>query len=224
MALSFLWRRRSDHGGAAAFYRPYLDDTANRFYNLLFCNTALFRDHGAAVAGPLRVLAAARPSPASLRTIVDAEGGDSRLRALAAQRLLQQGQRYDGAFCCFGAILEVPMSDGLEVLAAYDDGAVRHLAADGRAIIYDSGPSEVRKLAAQAVDLADARAARVPPWKRPRLPPPLSGDVRLSMLCSDGLRFVQGPFASLQKDRTAQRWSAAPSVCCGGSDQNADQR
>jgi hypothetical protein len=198
--LSFLWRRRSGDD-AAAFYRPYADDTANRLYNLLFCdNAALFRDHGAAVAGPLRVLASAQPSPASLRTIVDAEGGDSRLRALAAQRLMQKGQGYDGAFCCFGAILEVPMVDGLEVLAAYDDGAVRYLDRNGRATVYDSGPSEVRTLAARAVSLADARAMRLTPWKRPRLPPPRTGDVRLSMLCSDGLRFVQGPFANLQKD------------------------
>jgi hypothetical protein len=198
--LSFLWRRHSGDD-ARAFYRPYADDTANHLYNLLFCDdAALFRDHGAAVSGPLRVLASARPSLASLRTIVDAEGSDSRLRALAAQRLLQKKKRYDGAFCCFGAILEVPMNDSLEVLAAYEDGAVRYLDRSGRATVYDRGPGEVRKLAARAVSLADARAMRLPPWKRPRLPPPRTGDVRLSMLCSDGLRFVQGPFANLQKD------------------------
>lgn len=198
--LSFLWRRQSDDG-IAAFYRPYADDTANRLYNLLFCDdVALFRAHGAAVSGPLRVLVSARPNPASLRTIVDAEGSDSRLRALAAQRLLQKKRRYDGAFCCFGAILEVPMVDGLEVLAVYEDGAVRYLDRGGRATVYDRGPREVRTLAARAVSLADARAMRLPPWTRPRLPPPRAGDVRLSMLCSDGLRFVQGPFATLQKD------------------------
>jgi hypothetical protein len=198
-ALSFLLRRKA--GEAAAFYRPYADDTANRLYNLLFCdNAGLLREHGTAVAGPLRVLTAARPSAASLRSIIDAGGADSRMRALAAQRLLQGGGRDTGPVRCFGTILEVPLTGGLEVLAAYADGAVRYLDHSGRATVYDRGPSQVRTLAARAVSLAAARAAQLPPWTRPRLPPPRPGEVRVSMLGSDSLRFVQGPFASLQEN------------------------
>jgi hypothetical protein len=199
--LSFLWRRKRGEGAAAAFYHPYADGTANRLYNLLFCDNAeLFRDHSAAAAGALRVLVSKSTSAASLRAIVDAAGADSRLRALAAQRLLQSGQRSGSRFVSFGVLLEVPLPDGLEVLATYADGAVRYLDRSGRATVYDHGPPEVRELAAEAVDHAQARALRLPPWSGARLPPPRVGDVRVSVLGSDGLRFVQGPFASLQKD------------------------
>ncbi len=200
-ALSLPWRRKPADAAAAAFYHPYADDTANHLYNLLFCDNAeLFGAQGPAAAGPLRLLAAARPSAASLRAIVDADGADSRVRALAAQRLLQLHHRSNGPHCSFGVLLEVPLSEGLEVLAAYADGAVRYLDGKGRATVYDRGPSQVRTLAACAVRQAQARATRLPLWGRPRLPPPVSGDVRISVLGSDGLRFVQGPFAILQDD------------------------
>jgi hypothetical protein len=199
--LPFRWRRKRREGAAAAFYYPYADGTANRLYNLLFCdNVELFRDHSAAAAGALRVLISNRTSAASLRALADADGADSRLRALAAQRLLQSGQASSTAFISFGVLLEVPLPDGLEVLAAYTDGAVRYLDRDGRATVYDHGPPDVRELAAEAVDHAQARALRLPPWNGSRLPPPRVGDVRVSVLGSDGLRFVQGTFASLQKD------------------------
>lgn len=193
-------RSRDDPATRPELPRPYDDEAADRFYNLIFCDDPrLPRREREQLSGPWRVLSGPPPRSSALQTIVAADGADSRARALAAH-LLRSRREQPARRCTLAAVIEVALPQGLELLAAYADGAVRYQDAAGRAQVFDVGPSTVQALAREMVAHGEAFACRHEPWTRPRLPPPRNGELRISMLASDGLRFVEGSFAALQSD------------------------
>lgn len=193
-------RPRDDQAAAAELPRPYNDEAADRFYNLIFCDDpALPRREREQLSGPWRVLLGPPPRSSALQTIVAADSADSRARALAAH-LLRSRREKPSRRCTLGTVVEVALPQGLELLAAYADGAVRYQDAAGRAQVFDVGPREVQALAHEMIAHGEAFSRRREPWTRPRLKPPRSGELRISLLASDGLRFVEGSFAALQSD------------------------
>ena len=98
-----------------------------------------------------------------------------------------------------GVIIEVPLSAGLDVLAAYSESGVRYLNQSGKLAFYegvDSLQPLVRKLFAALAPLIQQIAAT----DQPRRPPPTGTSARLTFLVSDGLYFGEGPMAALQRD------------------------
>ncbi len=183
-----------------ARHRPYQDELADRLYNLLFCDDLeLARREPGPLTGPWRLLMGPPPRSSALQTIAAASNADSRARALAASLLRARGASIVLP-CTLGVIVEVALPQGLEPLAAYADGAVRYIDATGDAAVFDSGPDETRKLAREMVAHGEAFARHRDVWLQPRLPPPRGGELRISVLVSDGIRFIDGSFASLQAD------------------------
>ncbi len=181
-------------------HRPYQDELADRLYNLLFCDDLeLARREPGPLSGPWRLLMGPPPRSSALQTIAAASNADSRARALAASLLRARGASIV-RLCTLGVVVEVALPQGLESLAAYADGAVRYIDATGDAAVFDSGPDEARKLAREMVAHGETFAQRREAWLQPRLPPPRGGELRVSVLVTDGPRFVDGSFASLQTD------------------------
>ncbi len=181
-------------------HRPYAETAANQLYNQLFCDDPrLYLTGTAMFLGPWRLLTAPQPRPSALNAILTSDASDPRAQALAAH-LLRSARQTPDIRQTYGVILEVPMREGLDTLAAYADGAVRYIDAYGAAVVFDRGAQHTQSLARTMVRHADHLAGRLTPWTRPRLPPPRVGDVRISVLAADGLRFTEGSFAALQQN------------------------
>ena len=91
-----------------------------------------------------------------------------------------------------GVVVEVPIDDGHDVLAAYADGSVRYLNHAGSATVIDAPPPEVAQRAAAVLAAGQALADGIGPWTEPALPELPPGHTRLAMLTRGGHRFGQG--------------------------------
>jgi hypothetical protein len=180
---------------------PYPESNVNVFYNLLFCDEpSLFRNDKATHAeGRWATLFADEPDEAALNLLAEDEHEESRIRALAYNRLRAANCNIPSKKL-LGVIIEVPLEQGLDVLAAYSDGRVRYINYTRRVAIFESGPPQVDALARDLVVSSQALVNQIGPWDEPRLPAPLPGNVRITFLVSDGLYFGEGPYGALRND------------------------
>ena len=109
-----------------------------------------------------------------------------------------------------GAIAEVAVNGGHDVLAAYRDGSVRYLNYSGKVLVVEGEQAAVVGDAVAAwFEIAQALAHVVGVWDEPQLPSLPAGATRILMLTPGGLRFGQGPDSALRGDRAAAAFLAA---------------
>jgi hypothetical protein len=193
-------RRRS---AAPPFYRPYSDDGTNLIYNLLFCDDpTLFRKREEA-SGPYAAVLSDTVAREMLERIGNDLDVESRIRALAFNRLRAMGFSVPPKRL-LGAIVEVPQKTGLDVLAAFADGRLRYINQSGQMAIFEATPPELTEKSRELLRLSQFIVNRYGPWNKQRLPPPQRDRMRLSFLVSDGLYFGEGRYADLTADPLAQ--------------------
>lgn len=179
----------------------YRNEALDKVYNLLFCDQPeLFRpSNGQANTYPWDVLSAASPDADALQNLAEDVDAESRARLLAYAMLMNMGikpQRRE----LLGVIIEVGLEEGLDVLAAYDDGTARYINQSGSMVIWEAPTSASNALLDRLFAESEVVVSKIGPWNKPRLSPPANGDVRLNFLVSDGLYFGQGPFNVLAND------------------------
>jgi hypothetical protein len=189
---------------ATEMYRPYATPHANVLYNLLFCDDlGLFKTHlEGAKGGPWPALLAEQTNKAALRRIASDETNEGRVRALAYNRLRAAGDNVPPKKL-LGVIVEVPLEQGLDVLAAFSEGGVRYLNQSGKVAVFEGTGNPLGGLAKDLVTVSQPVVNQTGPWDKQRLPPPTAGNVRMTFLVSDGLYFGEGGFAALQQDAMA---------------------
>ena len=108
--------------------QPYKNDAINKIYGLLFCDKPeLYRADGdLPEVYPWKELFGKAPTDESLKKIIDDDSVESRLKVIASNILVLQGKPADGRRI-FGIIVEVGLDEGLDVLAAYEDGTARYI-------------------------------------------------------------------------------------------------
>jgi hypothetical protein len=193
----------SASAGAQPPYAPYKADAANFMYNLLFCDdAAAFRAKPGERPTQWQVALSSDPPdvPALERLALDSEQ-EGRVRYLAFQRLRQVGQPVQTKEL-LGVIVEVPLSGGLDTLAAYSDGGVRYINQTGKLAVVEGAP-KFAPLAQRLLAASAPVASAIGPWDKARRGPPPQGYVRLTFLVSDGLYFGEGPFSVMQRDQMA---------------------
>jgi len=183
----------------APFYRPYKDRTADFLYNLLFCdNPELFRNDKNDGSWRDGVL-----SGAATRETLEQTANDptieSRVRVLAFNRLRAM-QVPVPPKQLLGTIIEFPLANGLDTLAAYVDGRVRYINQTGRPGIFEGAPAEVVAKANKLLRASQFAVDHRGPAHEPRRPPPEGRLLRLSFLVSDGLYFGEGSYEALMDD------------------------
>ena len=185
-------------------FAPYGDTAASAIYHLLFADDpAAFAPHaGTPPAAWQSLLGAARPDAPAIRALANDASQESRVRALACLWLRTHGEPVP-ARELFGAIVEVPLDAGLDVLAVYADGGVRYLNHSGAMSIFEGAVPALQQQAQAVLAAARTVVARIGPWDKPRLPPPAVGNVRISFVVSDGLYFGEGPHRALAQDGLA---------------------
>lgn len=184
-------------------HRPYADPAINRIYNMLFCDDPeAFAPQPGRESAPWQVALFTQPADAdAVRSLAEDPQQDPRARCLAMNWLRQHGHRVP-ARLMFGAVLEVPMDAGLDVLAVYTDGSVRYLNHAAAPILVD-GPLPTLQPVVQRVLQASQRIVQViGPSDQARKPAP-AGNVRLNFLVSDGLYYGEGPMNALGSDAMA---------------------
>ncbi len=186
------------------FPRPYREDSINTLYELLFCDdVSLFSNGSAAVAGyPWDILLAPSPDFKGLQRIIHDESLDSRIKLLAFDTLRKHDQPIEEKEL-LGVIVEVGLEEGLDVLAAYQDGSARYINYTGKMILWDVPDKGSAEIIAQLFMASLNIVHRIGPWTEPRRTHPSKGTVRISFLVSDGLYFGEGPVSVLFIDALA---------------------
>lgn len=185
-------------------HAPYAEPHVNLLYNLLFCDDLdLFKSRtNEPDDGLWPVLLAAQADSAALLEIANNISNEGRVRALAFNRLRARGEALPTKNL-LGVIVEVRFAQGLDVLAAFNEGGVRYLNQSGKVAVFEGDAHPVAHLAKGLISAAQPVIEKIGPWEEQRLPPPRVGNVRLTFLVSDGLYFGEGPFSALQEDNTA---------------------
>jgi hypothetical protein len=121
-------------------------------------------------------------------------GLESRQYLQAWHVLREQGVRppAETAKHVYGAVVEVALPDGLDVLAAYADGSARYLNWSGAAIVWEAPDPRFQPHIEAVLRAGAAIAQRIGPWEDPRRGPPPTGHIRLNLLTPSGLHFGEG--------------------------------
>jgi hypothetical protein len=188
---------------AAPPYSPYQSESANDIYNLLFCdNLGAFKPGPGQEPVPWQVSLFSEPAEAAALLALAADSAqEGRIRYLAYARLRAIGQTVP-ARVLLGVIVEVPLSGGLDVLAAFSEGGVRYINKTGKLAVIES-VAALQPRVQSLMEASGAVVARIGPWEQPRRAPPRSGNVRLTFLVSDGLYFGEGPMSVMQREPLA---------------------
>jgi hypothetical protein len=176
---------------------PYKDPIANQVYNLMFCDKPnLYREWN---AGPTAVIFAQPLNERAVRALADDKNEESRTRALAFNRLKNEGKSVPPGKL-LGVIVEAALDRGLDVLAAYGDGRIRYINATEKMALIEQNPPSLRAPRENLFKVSEDVLGDMTPTKLERPGPPPRGQVRLSLVVSDGLYVGQADTNALSQD------------------------
>ena len=179
---------------------PYSNEGLNKIYNLLFCdNLAAYKSDHAAASYPWSVLFADDPEVEQLKALTKDMTLESRVRILA-YNLLNAAKITTEPKELLGVIVEVALPEGLDVLAAYNDGTARYINHSEKLIVWDTQTENSKGLVKDLFEKSINVVNKIGRWDHGRKPFPTNGAARLTFLVSDGLTFGEGPFDMLAND------------------------
>lgn len=133
---------------------------------------------------------------AVLHAVIDDRGRPSRDHLQAWHELRALGETPETPAKLYGVVVDMPIGDALDTLAAYADGSCRYVNHAGNVLVYESDDPEIGRLTRAVIAIGSTIAAQIGPWDGPR-PPLKPGLLRLSMLCAGGIFFGEGPVSAL---------------------------
>lgn len=179
---------------------------ASRIYELLFADDI---ENFRAFAStdnvyPWSILFATKTNPVDLNALISDDSVNSRSRLLASHLLLAKNVEPDERIL-LGAVVEVAVDGGHDVLAAYTDGTARYLNHTGRMVFWDSPTGESEVLIDAFLEEGLAIIGEIGPHHDARLPPASGSMSRISFLVSDGLYFGEAEGDLLFQDPLSAR-------------------
>ena len=144
----------------------------------------------------------------SWREIVTHPGLESRHYLQAWHFLREAGHRPapEVGKQVLGIVVEVPMPNGLDLLAAYPDHTARYYNYSGSAVIWEHADASLDSPIDELLTTAAHIVQKIGPWDRPRPPAPPAEQARLNFLTPSGLHFGQGPLEALAREPLADRF------------------
>ncbi|MFT3726874.1 MAG: hypothetical protein QM759_03525 [Terricaulis sp.] len=178
-------------------HTPYKDAAVNQIYNLMFCDAPeLFGQWNTGEAAPVF----AQPlNERAVRAIADDRNIESRVRALAFNRLKREGRTVPKGVL-LGVVVEAALDRGLDTMAAYADGRVRYINASEKMIILEQDPQALRDAREDLLNASREVLNELQPTAQPRPGPPPRDQTRLSFIVSDGLYVGQAEISALAED------------------------
>lgn len=185
----------------SADYPPFKNEAINKLYELLFCDNPQFFKNSTDVntAYPWNILLSEPLNTTDLFNITQDSTLESRIKLLAYYLLRKLGEKIQTKEL-LGVVIEVALEEGLDVLAAYQDGTARYINYSEKVILLEAAQEQSNQLIQNLFDKSHQVIKQIGPWNQDRLPYPDTGQARLSFLVSDGLYFGQGPINQLFQD------------------------
>ena len=183
---------------------PYKDNATNLIYNLLFCdNLDLYKENTQQpIQYPFDILFSESSTTTNLQKVIEDKNSDPRIRILAYNRQLASGHKSTKKEI-LAVIVEVGLENGLDVLAAFNNGKARYINQTGKILIWETTDETSNKLTNELFLKSQDIVNKIGAWDKPRRPYPTKGNVRITFLVSDGLYFGEGPISVLFKDPLA---------------------
>lgn len=182
------------------FDQPYQDAGLNKVYNLLFCdNIDLYKTNAPSNDYPWDCLLADRPDTTQVQEVATDQTLEARQRLLAYHLLLAHGSPIEQQEL-FAVIIEVALPNGLDVVAAFNDGTARYINHSEKLLVWETRTNDSNRLIDQLFLTSGEVVKRIGRWEGERQSFPTAENVRLSFLMSDGLYFGEGPFGALYAD------------------------
>ncbi|HEX5870310.1 MAG TPA: hypothetical protein VFY65_07845 [Longimicrobium sp.] len=140
----------------------------------------------------------------SLEHVLAIPGLESRqyLQAWNALGSLGVAPPADQAKRLYGVVIDVPVNQGLDTVAGYEDHSARYLNFSGAPIIWDAPGTAMDAHVDALLDAGRTLVQQIGPWEGPRPPLP-PGMARISLLTPSGLHFGQAPFQAFTGDPMA---------------------
>jgi len=166
---------------------PYRTAELNSVHRMLFADEA-------------GTLFGEAPDANVVQAIAQDAAEESRVRLLAAHWLRTNGH-VPATPQLLGVVVEVPLEEGMDTLAAYADGRVRYINHTNRVAVFEGAPAEMAGQAQVLVATAIAAAAKAGEATTSAMP--RMGQVRFTFLCQDGNRAAVGYFTAIARDELA---------------------
>ena len=99
-----------------------------------------------------------------------------------------------------GVVVEMGLSDGPDLLAAYEDGGARYYNHAGGGVVIDEPPEALGRAIEALLDAAAQVVVQLGPWEDDRPESPRADHARLSFLTPSGLHFGEGAVETLAAD------------------------
>lgn len=102
----------------------------------------------------------------------------------------------------YGVVVEAGLDNGVDIVAAYEDGCARYYNYSGAAIIWEPNTTDsiINSKIEELLKQGRNTVTMIGPWEGRRPSSPTKGIVRLNMLTPSGLHFGEGSFNALSKD------------------------
>lgn len=190
---------------------PYKNESTNRIYEMLFCdNLELFRpDNENLNSYPWNIMYSEVRDKTGLNNILKDNDTESRVKLLACNKLISEDLKPEKKEL-LGVVIEIGLAEGLDVLAAYKDGTARYINYTEKMIFWESPAEESNRIINDLFRESEIVLKQIGPWDKKRLECPGTGNVRISLLVSDGLYFGQGGIDVFFKDKLS-----SPILKCG---------
>jgi len=184
-------------------YTPYASEAVNVTYNRLFCDVPeLYQSYDSSRAQPWKILFTKPLDIKALRLTAVSAAVDTRLRILAFN-LLKQHHALPKKKQLLGVIVEVGLEKGLDTLAAYSDKSVSYINQSGKLHEWEVHSPDIDAKIHKLFQETQPIIEKIGPWHKSRLPPPTSGQMRLTFLVSDGLYFGEGTMRDMSRSPLA---------------------
>jgi hypothetical protein len=140
---------------------------------------------------------------AELRKVLEMDRLESRLylQAWNCLRTLGETPPADDASEIRGAVVEVAMDKGLDLVAGYADHTARYFNYSGAGVVWDTSDPEIDRLIDNLLKVGQHIIRQIGPWDGPRPSAPPQGSVRINLLTFGGLYFGQGEFNTMSQDQ-----------------------
>lgn len=127
---------------------------------------------------------------------------ESRHHLLAWTFLRAQGEQPPDSYAkhVLGVVVEMGLPEGVDLLAAYEDGGARYYNHAGGGVVVDEPPEALARTIEELLEAATEAVSQLGPWEGERPAPPAADHARLSFLTPSGLHFGEGGAETLAAD------------------------
>lgn len=179
------------------------NEDASQIYELLFCDDLHLYEQ---MKSFFPILFLENPSKEELQKLANDKSVESRIRILAYRRLKEMHVLPDTKEV-LGVIIEynqrINHGKGLDTLAVYPDGNIRYINYTGKMAVVtgDQPVAQLEQPVKDVLEQANQLAQIIGIWDKKRLPPPASGNIRITLLVNGDIYLGQGPDKVMFNDK-----------------------